>query len=574
MDISNDIVVKHTKLPKYLGDLFDIEQEVILVCGKKKGDSYETCNFNNLNTSKCNLTGTPLEVDLDGDVSIVVRHSRGQREDKELVPVKLCQARMFINNHNLNTKVESKYDTIVCICDGTDKQCTLVLMSSLSNRWFNRTTVCALDCVSLSYISNNFDTMQKYHISNCEPGSIKVQPQLSCLYEFYGYHLNDYDLEDDVSTIGSVFLDCSWNTLQFDVAEHKSQINLMLQVVVGHKISSMFHLYQDLEFLQKCLTELSNINNIETAKLAVNPKEDYEIFDSITDILNTVHTIKFQVCESNIFEARHDFNFTDKLWNTLKYCENTITLKQCFSILFDKIESGHLKIQILEDDKNTIIGETVHCIFSNRMLIPHLSYKQCLELLVDLGVQKLKKSYLHIIKSCDSNIATEYQEKWNKIFPTAKEKKFCIIELPISEEFSKAQFLFRTHILMEFLQLTESCQMENVKKKVLKPAFDKYLMEPIPNTFFNIKTKRLCDLKVPLTFDDISILLSSNKPSMWKMKLATSSNRSSVTTVFYYSKKPIFPATIYNYGDDLNETAKEEKFYAVRLETYSNKGHY
>ncbi|KAF5302650.1 hypothetical protein FQR65_LT08491 [Abscondita terminalis] len=571
MAVENNVTFKTTKLPISLNNLIEIQDEVVLVCGKRKSVLYNTA-VDDVNVSCLNITGTPLITDLNINESIAVRESSRSRDDKNLVPMKLSCARMFINGRN-NTKGNSKYGTIVCICDGTDNEHTLLVMSSLSNVCFESTKVCAQGRISLSAVQCDFESLKKYHIDNSEDKLQKVDSKITCLYELFGSQLHEHDLEHNVSNVGSILVECSWDSFQFDIPEHKSVTNLMLQVVVGHENSPTFNLYQDLELLQTCLSEISDKSSAEVT-LSLQSKEDDELYSGITDILHTVHSMPFIKDES--LKPSNDWNFTDKLWNVLKYCGNTNTLQQCFKILFDTIENEQLKIQIVEDDKRTMVGHTISEIFSGRMLIPHLSSKQCLELLIDLCMQKLMKSYLNVIKSCDLKIADEYLNKWkNLCMPTNADLRRTICSLSITREMAKAQYLFHTHIIVNFLQMTENLNFYNqINILVLKSAIDKYLTKPMPDTYFNIKTKRFCDLTIPLSLKNQKSILCNSKVGVWKMKLTTRLQHCYSTTLYYYSKKPVFPSHVYNYQDDLNTTVKEERLYALRLETYGALGRY
>uniref|UniRef100_A0A1Y1L8S4 Protein zwilch n=1 Tax=Photinus pyralis TaxID=7054 RepID=A0A1Y1L8S4_PHOPY len=94
-------------------------------------------------------------------------------------------------------------------------------------------------------------------------------------------------------------------------------------------------------------------------------------------------------------------------------CGNINDLSNCFQKLFEIIVDESIKLQILEDDRNSMLGEMLYDICSGRATrIPHLSPKQCLESLIELGLHKLKRNYFKIITSVDFQIAKDLQDKW------------------------------------------------------------------------------------------------------------------------------------------------------------------
>ncbi|KAF5276015.1 hypothetical protein FQA39_LY00811 [Lamprigera yunnana] len=453
---------------------------------------------------------------------------------------------------------------------GNDRKGTLALISSLSER-FSRTLVFAGGCVLLSHIRSGIEAMLQCHNENLGIEFHKTESEVSSSYELYGSHLTECDVNENTLTAGAFLLNCSWNVCQFDIPEQDCKIKMLLQVIVGHVNSGVYSLYEDFEILQKCVTDLFNGSYVENSKISCTPLEDKELHQDIINIMNTIHFIKLRVADENNFECINRQSFTNKLWNLFKRCKDINSLQNGFCTLFSTMDNRSLKIQMLEEDRNSKIGQIVEEIYSNRMIIPHLSTKQCLELFIDLGIQVLKKRYLDIIKYYDLKIASDFLNKWSSVvLPTKSSSRLTIMDLNVSYAMTQMQFLFQTHIVIEFLKLAEnvSCISVDIKRSILTHLFYKYLVNPIQDTLLKRKIRRFYEIEVPLSTSNFGELLLQDTLTQWKLKLSSYLKNSSVITVFYYSKKSIFSTSISNLNHSQTSDNQGQQLYGVRLETY------
>uniref|UniRef100_A0A1Y1L585 Protein zwilch n=1 Tax=Photinus pyralis TaxID=7054 RepID=A0A1Y1L585_PHOPY len=416
MNMYKKIAVIRTKLHSFLFTLLEYEGEVLLVSkNKEEGNVTNECSFwdttrteieaSRGEVSAFNLTGNPLKVDLTVDTTVM---ERKENKEETLWSISLNFAREFINDYNEDVDKETD-DMVVCVCDGEDDAHTIMLASFQTGGNFVRTLAFADGCTTESVLKSDLNRLLDCHIQNVGIESHKVDTQVLCLHKLFNYNPDKH-----YQNIGSVQMESSWDTLQYDIPEHGAVIKLILQVIVGHESSTIHSMFQELQFIQYCLDQLSNNKTLENVTLSPENVESDHLYQSIGDIIRTVHVINLQVLsKDNFFDFDKDNNLTDKLWNIFKRCGNINDLSNCFQKLFEIIVDESIKLQILEDDRNSMLGEMLYDICSGRATrIPHLSPKQCLESLIELGLHKLKRNYFKIITSVDFQIAKDLQDKW------------------------------------------------------------------------------------------------------------------------------------------------------------------
>lgn len=86
-------------------------------------------------------------------------------------------------------------------------------------------------------------------------------------------------------------------------------------------------------------------------------------------------------------------------------------LRECFHFFFEELVEKVPDVQILNEDYSTI-GEIVNGILAGRIAVPTLSFSQCLELLVDLGLEKLKNDYLVVINKFSLIAKESFMDMW------------------------------------------------------------------------------------------------------------------------------------------------------------------
>ncbi|KAK5649691.1 hypothetical protein RI129_000720 [Pyrocoelia pectoralis] len=569
MDKCKGLVVRRAKLPSYLVTLLETENDVLLVSAKNK-EAVNVTQDEEIDVSCCNLTGNPLDVDLTVLLDDATVTETTENKEEEYTPISLNLAREFINHYN--ESINNEGEMVVCLCDGEDAMDTTMLASVQIGGNFVRMMAFADHCTAEADMNSNLDHLLNYHIQNVGVGPHKVDTHVLCFQNLYGYKLFDYHLDEYCEHLGSVQMESSWNMLQCNIPEHGATIKVMLQVIAGHEDSVIYTMFQELQFLKYCLDELSNNKMFENVNLSSVPMESEELCQSICDVLRSVHVYNVEVPPRYVlFDFDRDANLTDKLWNIFKCCGTVNELSNCFQKLFETIASESL---ILQDDRNSILGEMIQDLCSGKMsIIPHLSLKQCLELFIELGLQKLKKNYFTIIKSFNFQIAKDLQDKWNTLHVLPSQTgRSTFTGLNVLHGVTHLHLLYRIHSAIECLLLVrEKCHFsEDILTSVLKSVLNKYVMNTVSD--FCYGSKQLCDITVHMCFADIKDYYLNCFPNKWRIRMSSDVKNASVITSFHYTRKPLFLDTIYKY-DHINNSASEEgpRLYVTRLETYSDK---
>lgn len=150
----------------------------------------------------------------------------------------------------------------------------------------------------------------------------------------------------------------------------------------------------------------------------------------------------------NIIEkakTRESIELTDQLWDALKGCSSFADLKLAFEYIFHcavkynivvsewsncfwgrpSILTSHLSLQNVPASKNRL-AKWIIDLSEKRMTIPHLNGSEPLELLLDIGIDKVTRDYEFIFtesKLCSAE-GLKYTEKWVILFNTILTKYF------------------------------------------------------------------------------------------------------------------------------------------------------
>lgn len=114
--------------------------------------------------------------------------------------------------------------------------------------------------------------------------------------------------------------------------------------------------------------------------------------------------ISIQKIVENIWE-RSSMDVTDQLWNLMSvHCSTYGKLVDCLNAFITEIAYNQKNIYIA-DLNHTVLAELLRGIIAGKMAVPTLTGTQPIEILIELGIEKLRKDYVYIFKT--ANIKTE-----------------------------------------------------------------------------------------------------------------------------------------------------------------------
>ena len=101
-----------------------------------------------------------------------------------------------------------------------------------------------------------------------------------------------------------------------------------------------------------------------------------------------------------IFEERDNFDFTDHLWKILSKSTSFLELVDSFKYIFTALSNGELQ-PMVHRGNNTMVAQLVSDSYLRKLRIPDLAGIYPVELLVEMGIEKLRKDYTHAFLSKD-----------------------------------------------------------------------------------------------------------------------------------------------------------------------------
>ena len=101
-----------------------------------------------------------------------------------------------------------------------------------------------------------------------------------------------------------------------------------------------------------------------------------------------------------IFEERENFDFTDHLWKILSKSTSFQELVDSFKYIFTALSNGELQ-PMVHRGNNTTVAQLVRDSYLGKLRIPNLAGIYPVELLVEIGIEKLRHDYTHAFLSKD-----------------------------------------------------------------------------------------------------------------------------------------------------------------------------
>ncbi|CAH0558982.1 unnamed protein product [Brassicogethes aeneus] len=549
---------------KRIGSVSVEEEEVIPVREK-----LETSN------DGLDITGNPLKVDLNGDDSLghivkIQQRNNWTAQEAKLYPLSSNEARNVINK--LIAKREHSIP-IYCICNESDSRKIVILGAQHTNSDKMSCFIEILSGLSKNKMHLNFDFMKKEHFK-----STKIQTKIDYLikrkYYIYGYNLQSIELDNTFYT-GCMAVEVIGKNLK-EKLNGTQNMNMMLQVIVGHVTSPVHFLWQKLGHLQYYYDILnlpkSSIN--ESTIINKESKMEEDIYKGISNLINSLEFMqKEQDTDFDLDNLRYT-DFLDKIWDLLKNCEDLSTLRDCFYYFFGELAESENKFEISPSDKSNI-ARIVKDTLNIKITVPTLTFLQCLELLFELGLENLKNDYLAIFRHFCFASQDNILKNWNKFCnenlsdrELGRKTRTTIMQKDAMTNNEANQFklgyLAQMHTAVELLFL--------VKNRIYLPEeCNEVFIEKVYNEYVNTNNVKIdsnsltnCRLE-EFTFGLRSIpnLVDENSLDSCTVQMKSVINKTEITTAFNLSVLPIFPTSVFNGYDDNHKI--KENFYVSKF---------
>lgn len=280
--------------------------------------------------------------------------------------------------------------------------------------------------------------------------------------------------------------------------------------------------------------------------------------------------------EAVIKRARHRplTEVSDSLWDLLKFTSSYSDLKKIFNFIF-QIASRSNIVNIPMN--NNRLSEVIRELTQQRLAIPHLVGTEPLELLLEIGVEKLMKDYDYILaeskicKLSDMKFDGKSQSKVETRLNVRKSLAAAAVDLnqpeksrktllktngsceSEDEEFgvknsrfsesiveSNISKLAQVHLVVEHLLLIQNhITIENDYIGITKKLFEKPLVP-----FDNLQYQKYDKFEVDINDKKVMFLVENLVPNAQKFILQSANKFKEATSVFYFDIEQTVPSLV------------------------------
>ncbi|VTJ77476.1 Hypothetical predicted protein [Marmota monax] len=406
-------------------------------------------------------------------------------------------------------------------CDSSDPESTCWLGAELI------TTNDSITGIVLYVVSCKADKNYSVSLENLK-NSHKKRHHLSTVTArgFAQYELFKSTVLDDIVTPSqtTITLDISWSPVDeiLQIPPLSSTAFLNIKVESGEPRGCLNHLHRELKFV---LVLADGLKTGVTEWLEpLEPKSAIELVQEFLNDLNkldgfgdptkkdaeTVNHDTAAVDRSVLITVRGDLDFAEQLWG--KMSSSVVSyqdLVKCFTLIIQSLQHGDIQ-PWLHSGSNSLLSKLIHQSYHGTMDTVSLSGTIPLQMLLEIGLDKLKKDYIsffvgqelaslnHLEYFISSSV--EIQEQVNRV-----QKLHHILEIIVSCMF----FIQLQHELL--FSLTQSC----IKYYKQNPLDEQHIFQ------------------LPVRPAAVKNLYQREKPQKWRVEI--NSGQKKVKTIWQLS---------------------------------------
>ncbi|KAG5684863.1 hypothetical protein PVAND_014073 [Polypedilum vanderplanki] len=548
------------------------KSKLSLLCSSPKSDAEEKSsdNFSNLN-----ITGSPL------------------RDDNSI-------------DNLINTSIANKLfitkpwnDSEECYT-GINIELAQEILSNIANEKFPNGThgwifILCGDCSDKSFLLSLYKGNErqftrgiaKYH------GIIKSdEKSMKYLLERHG---SLSKTEIDIESIFEINSDLSlrfFNKLSEDASSlnhinKSSDITLYQQIEIGKSHVLCESLWDEIKLLYMIKNDIAtakNNNNSDCSMIDLNYNYGMRTFEKLQESVNNI--LINVVLSNDIDEEQVDLHLesvlkraitrplidmTDQLWQVLKNASSYLDLKKILTFVF-QISSRSCIVNI--PTNNNRLSEFIRELSQQRLAVPNLTSTEPLELLLEIGLEKVMKDYEFIYsesKICnlkeiaigkkpekkgeEKNITTIRKSLAPNVDLTQNARKTLLRNLDSQEStkdddygFYNSRFnekeadtciskLAQAHIAIEHILMIQN----NLNLEHDYTLFAKKFLENPLMSFEEHQKKKFDRLDVPITDKKVINLVEGLIPNSQKIKIKSEQKYKTFENTFYFNIEQIVP---------------------------------
>jgi len=506
------------------------------------------------NADDLDVTGSPLKCpfNLDDDTmdfspfTISITSSRKRKNQISYVPVSSSrvtkigsQLHQALEN---STSDQEKSLPVWIVCDGTDSKGTMFLGMQKQENQRQRMIVTSSGPHLGEEKLPTLDHLKIHHTAACSTN--RVDTSVTATYEVL-----TQALEEELSS--SVTLLCTWKR-PLRILEPPARdafTTAKVEVVCSDPRSAANQMYQELNLLKGFITGL------ETKEIHWFVREDdltvEEELENIFNIIRDKDSRKGEddgganfdiMIEGKFFNRRQNMDFTDTVWTALMKCESYQELKESLYKIFHAIDAGQVRPQIHVRNL-TEIGCVARSLMRGQGEIPDLEGLQPLEMLIEIGIEKLKRDYINIFQG--GELATGEHLSWYvKAVPGEIGPQESLLKLSRLHCALQAVVILRTYLNLPTASLTQ------YTVQVLKQ-----LQQPEPTSVTDDDDASFSKFTFTLQTSAVHQLLCRLPPSTWEVTLNSCEGMFEKMSVCRVARKPLI--NLANADQEGDETTKD-----------------
>ncbi|KYN39034.1 Protein zwilch like protein [Trachymyrmex septentrionalis] len=516
------------------------------------------------------VSGSPLEYSFgkcEFDDTIVITRQNWRKEEELYLPL---------------NRMDARY--IQTLCDGKDPKQSKLIGIIVSQDWFTTLEAVSTATTNLATIRNKSHKVVQEHLKHPFTQEHNIKISMFSALDLFGMKQETIDWNKTAKSDFEGSINIEMHSSNLD--SRPSKITLVSQINAEWKDSllkelrdQLFLLSQYLAIINECKKNIGLQNSIifttsyseehdivnEKLNLLLNGDFNFRKSDN-SNIKESNHSNKenFEIDAKlrervqNIF-LRHDLDFTDLLWEILIKASTYPQMTNYIETVLKEIIEHKFTPQI----NDTNLTRFVKCISNlhHQETISHLLVGSVpLELVVDMGFEKLIRDYLYILRGARFIDLHDIRQKLNNIssgiFNTESYRNKLIM-------------LAQIHICLECMLLIEAhleCPIENLQS-LFAYAYKEFVSEQSPLQHYPDLCSRIFTFTVPLP-NALANELNKMNPSVWRASVSSHSTASMLTTTTYYNKLPIFPTNIYSTD---NVDVQEDIVYGISVISSSEK---
>ncbi|XP_034945184.1 protein zwilch [Chelonus insularis] len=591
-----DVIENNVSYINRLFPFFGQKTSVLLFCINNSENSLikkiENSDNESNHESCLDLTGSPLKHSFGDDsftITITPMKRNWLENEEEYSPIPRKKGIELLNILQKNIGFDKSWTSpIFALCNPKMENTKNVLIGSFYNsEWFMTFDVKVSGIESLKNLQTEYAGLLKKHLGSSSYTDVNIS--VTSFYELYGinHKMFGWRKEQTRDSKGYLQIEGQWNSLSFFPPLTTHSNNLDAEIISGSTSSSLNDLWNQLSILhefismvddyhKRYLSSRYSVQPLIFPKNFVNPYFQDE--DSVRDRLirflmgdyYTENNNKNQNEECSVQDVndkdfqlitfvkelsqRQNLDFTDEFWQIVRCADSYILMTDCVHEVFESITHHNFKPEF-NSMEDTRFAKMVSAVFDEQKVSLHAG-SISMELVIDMGMEKITRDYIYLLSNM--NIMDMYDLK-NMLDDVSTG------EFEVNKYRKKLKTLMQIHVSLEFLELIQrqlNCRYD-ILQKIFETALKTFRGSPSLIDFTDLSDPQLYTFSMPAP-EEFMAEVRNRAPSSWMCTLSTEKKIEKKTTIFHYSRVPIFPPNVYMPDDlDKSEIVNEEMYHAT-----------